>query len=108
MESFRAHDDSVSCLLWLQKGILITKLFNFLLIFYFERLLFKVYFLERLLISGGWDGVVRVWGNVGRTGQALRGLKAEFDHDGNITVVNYRYIPSLIRRFHKNTRSIFK
>ncbi|XP_026322727.1 protein FAN-like isoform X2 [Hyposmocoma kahamanoa] len=64
VESFRAHDDSVSCLLWLQK--------------------------ERLLISGGWDGVVRVWGNVGRTGQALRGLKAEFDHDGNITAVNYR------------------
>ncbi|XP_049879652.1 protein FAN-like [Pectinophora gossypiella] len=64
VESFRAHDDSVSCLLWLEK--------------------------ERLLISGGWDGVVRVWGNVGRTGQALRGLKAEFDHDGNVTSLTYR------------------
>ncbi|CAK1602846.1 unnamed protein product [Parnassius mnemosyne] len=65
VESFRAHDDSVSCLLWLIK--------------------------ERLLISGGWDGVVRVWGSVGKIGQALRGLKAEFDHDGKITAVTYRY-----------------
>lgn len=97
MESFRAHDDSVSCLVWLQKGILIGELGYFLFVSYFERLLFKVCFLERLLISGGWDGVVRVWGNVGRTGQALRGLKAEFDHDGNITAVNYRYISSSIR-----------
>lgn len=64
VESFRAHDDSVSCLLWLDK--------------------------ERLLISGGWDGVVRVWGNIGRTGQALRGLKAEFDHDEKVTSVTYR------------------
>ncbi|KAJ2953827.1 hypothetical protein O0L34_g1455 [Tuta absoluta] len=64
VESFRAHDDSVSCLLWLEK--------------------------ERLLISGGWDGVVRVWSNMGRSGQALRGLRAEFDHDGNITAVSYR------------------
>ncbi|XP_028155819.1 protein FAN-like isoform X2 [Ostrinia furnacalis] len=64
VESFRAHDDSVSCLLWLQK--------------------------ERLLISGGSDGVVRAWGNVGRAGQALRGLKAEFDHDGNITAIAHR------------------
>lgn len=64
VESFRAHDDSVSCLLWLEK--------------------------ERLLISGGWDGVVRVWGNVGRIGQALRGLKAEFDHDEKITSLTYR------------------
>ncbi|XP_075992601.1 protein FAN-like [Anticarsia gemmatalis] len=64
VESFRAHDDSVSCLLWLDK--------------------------ERLLISGGWDGVVRVWGNVGRTGQALRGLRAEFDHDERVTSLTYR------------------
>lgn len=65
VESFRAHDDSVSCLQWLEK--------------------------DHLLISGGWDGVVRVWGNVGKTGQALRGLKAEFDHDGKITDIGYRY-----------------
>ncbi|CAG9098190.1 unnamed protein product [Plutella xylostella] len=39
VESFRAHDDSVSCLLWLEN--------------------------ERLLISGGWDCVVRVWGRGG-------------------------------------------
>ncbi|XP_068621017.1 protein FAN-like [Battus philenor] len=65
VESFRAHDDSVSCLLWIDK--------------------------EHFLISGGWDGVVRVWGNVGKIGQALRGLKAEFDHDGKITTVTYRY-----------------
>ncbi|CAH2067235.1 unnamed protein product, partial [Iphiclides podalirius] len=64
VESFRAHDDSVSCLLWLTE--------------------------DRLLISGGWDGVVRVWGNVGKTGQALRGLKTEFDHDGKITAITYR------------------
>ncbi|XP_052745807.1 protein FAN isoform X2 [Bicyclus anynana] len=65
VESFRAHDDSVNCLKWLPK--------------------------EHLLISGGWDGVVRVWGNVGKTGQALRGLKAEFDHDGKISTVAFRY-----------------
>ncbi|XP_013133994.1 PREDICTED: protein FAN-like [Papilio polytes] len=65
VESFRAHDDSVSCLLWITK--------------------------EHLLISGGWDGVVRVWGNVGKTGQALRGLQAELDHDGKITTLTYRY-----------------
>ncbi|XP_045767552.1 protein FAN-like [Maniola jurtina] len=65
VESFRAHDDSVNCLKWLPK--------------------------ERLLVSGGWDGVVRVWGSVGRVGQALRGLKAEFDHDGKISTVAYRY-----------------
>ncbi|CAH2104383.1 unnamed protein product [Euphydryas editha] len=65
VESFRAHDDSVSCLQWLSK--------------------------DHLLVSGGWDGVVRVWGNVGKTGQALRGLKAEFDHDGRITTVAFRY-----------------
>ncbi|XP_045511123.1 protein FAN-like [Colias croceus] len=64
VESFRAHDDSVSCLLWLDR--------------------------ERLLISGGWDCVVRVWGSVGKMGQALKGLKAEFDHDGKITVLSYR------------------
>ncbi|XP_050670489.1 protein FAN-like [Leptidea sinapis] len=65
VESFRAHDDSVSCLLWLKK--------------------------ELLLVSGGWDGVVRVWSLVGKVGQALRGLRAEFDHDGNITTVASRY-----------------
>ncbi|XP_072936981.1 protein FAN-like [Epargyreus clarus] len=65
IESFRAHDDSVSCLLWLQK--------------------------HHYLISGGCDGVVRVWGNIGKAGQALRGLKAEFDHDGKITSMTYRY-----------------
>ncbi|XP_045459120.1 protein FAN-like [Melitaea cinxia] len=65
VESFRAHDDSVSCLQWLSK--------------------------DHLLVSGGWDGVVRVWGNVGKTGQALRGLKAEFDHDGKITSIAFRY-----------------
>lgn len=64
VESFRAHDDSVSCLTWLHK--------------------------ERLLISGGCDGVVRVWGNIGKTGQALRGLKMEFDHDGKITCLTHR------------------
>ncbi|XP_041971992.1 protein FAN-like [Aricia agestis] len=65
MDSFRAHDDSVSCLMWLPQ--------------------------ERLLVSGGWDAVVRVWGNLGNTGQALRGLKAELDHDGNITTIAHRY-----------------
>ncbi|CAH0404999.1 unnamed protein product [Chilo suppressalis] len=64
VESFRAHDDSVTCLLWLEN--------------------------ERLLISGGADGVVRVWGNVGRAGQALRGLRAEFDHDGSVATLAYR------------------
>ncbi|CAG9784208.1 unnamed protein product [Diatraea saccharalis] len=64
VESFRAHDDSVTCLLWLEK--------------------------ERLLISGGSDGVVRAWANVGRLGQALRGLRAEFDHDENVTTLAYR------------------
>ncbi|KAI8428162.1 hypothetical protein MSG28_002408 [Choristoneura fumiferana] len=64
VESFRAHDDCVSCLLWLDK--------------------------ERLLISGGYDGVVRVWGNAGRTGQALRGLRAEFDHDEKICAITYK------------------
>lgn len=49
-----------------------------------------LFIIERLLISGGWDGVVRVWGNIGRTGQALRGLKAEFDHDGKVTSITYR------------------
>lgn len=52
----------------------------------------RTYVIERLLISGGSDGVVRVWGNVGRAGQALRGLKAEFDHDGNITTIAYRSV----------------
>ncbi|KAM3964850.1 protein FAN [Aphomia sociella] len=64
VESFRAHDDSVSCLLWLDK--------------------------ERLLISGGCDGVVRVWGHVGRVGQALRGLRCELDHDVDVTALTYR------------------
>ncbi|XP_061707525.1 protein FAN-like [Cydia pomonella] len=64
VESFRAHDDCVSCLLWLEK--------------------------ERLLISGGHDGVVRAWGELGRTGQALRGLRAEFDHDGKVCAVTFR------------------
>ncbi|XP_047545229.1 protein FAN-like [Vanessa atalanta] len=73
VESFRAHDDSVSCLKWLQK--------------------------DRLLISGGWDGVVRVWGHVGTAGQALRGLKAEFDHDGKITIVAYRYRRHILEIF---------
>ncbi|XP_047515344.1 protein FAN-like isoform X1 [Pieris napi] len=65
IESFRAHDDSVSCLQWLEK--------------------------ERYLVSGGWDCVVRVWANVGKVGQALKGLKAEFDHDGKITTLGYRH-----------------
>ncbi|CAK1544164.1 unnamed protein product [Leptosia nina] len=65
IESFRAHDDSVSCLQWLQK--------------------------DRLLVSGGWDCVVRVWAKMGKVGQALKGLKAEFDHDGKITVLAHRY-----------------
>lgn len=64
VDSFRAHDDSVTCLLWLEK--------------------------ERFLISGGCDGVVRVWGSVGKLGQALRGLRAEFDHDVKVTCLNYR------------------
>ncbi|XP_059049861.1 protein FAN-like [Achroia grisella] len=64
VESFRAHDDSVSCLLWLDK--------------------------ERLLISGGCDGVVRVWGHVGHAGQALRGLRVELDHDVDVTAITYR------------------
>jgi len=49
-----------------------------------------VFCVERLLISGGWDGVVRVWGNIGKSGQALRGLKAEFDHEGKVTSVTHR------------------
>ncbi|KAL4712825.1 hypothetical protein ACJJTC_011895 [Scirpophaga incertulas] len=64
LESFRAHDDAVTCLLWLKK--------------------------ESLLISGGSDGVVRVWGDVRRAGPALKGLQAELDHDGNVTMLDYR------------------
>lgn len=64
IESYRAHDDSVSCLLWIPK--------------------------EKLLISGGWDCVVRVWGAVRGTGPAWRGLRSEFDHDGKVATITYR------------------
>ncbi|GBP69977.1 Protein FAN [Eumeta japonica] len=61
IESFRAHDDSVSCLTWLKE--------------------------ERVLISGGWDCVVRAWrGAV----PALRGLTAELDHDAKVTALTTR------------------
>lgn len=44
-----------------------------------------------LLVSGGWDGVVRIWSSLDgfRKGsfRPIQNLKAEFDHDSKITCI---------------------
>ncbi|CAG9566651.1 unnamed protein product [Danaus chrysippus] len=42
------------------------------------------------MLSGGWDAVVRAWRRAG-AGLALRGLRAELDHDGRVTALAVRY-----------------
>lgn len=89
VDSFRAHDDAVSCLVWSLKGKICA---HFNVIRFCFEFIFIFYFVGNLLVSGGWDCVVRVWSSLDGFGKGvqkrpLESLKAEFDHDSKITSI---------------------